>query len=90
MNYINLCLQNGDPEAIGAVKFVHCQAQPKPQLSWAKWLYFQLIQHTHPHPPGKVYFLALALVKTILEHSRWLQHRLAIHKLVGSYPISDY
>ena len=26
---------------------------PQYQLSWAEWLYFQLIQ---PPPPGKVYF----------------------------------
>ena len=35
----------------------YCQAQPKPQLSWAEWLYFQLIQPPPP-PPGKVYFSA--------------------------------
>ena len=35
------------------IKYPYCQAQPKPQLSWAEWLYFQLIQ-----PPGKVYFSA--------------------------------
>ena len=35
----------------------NCQAQPKPQLSWAEWLYFQLIQPPPP-PPGKVYFSA--------------------------------
>ena len=28
-----------------------CQAQPKPQSSWAEWLYFQLIQP--PTHPGK-------------------------------------
>ena len=27
---------------------IFCQAQPKPQLNWAEWLYFQLIQ---PPPP---------------------------------------
>ena len=31
-----------------------CQAQPKPQLSWAEWLYFQLIQPPTPAThPGK-------------------------------------
>ena len=57
----------------------NCQAQPKPQLSWADWLYFQLIQPSTPHPPGKVYFPALALVKSMVELSRQLQHRLASH-----------
>ena len=28
---------------------VNYQVQPKPQLSWVKWLYFQLIQPPHPH-----------------------------------------
>ena len=38
---------------------VNCQAQPKPQLSWAEWLYYQLIQPSYnPPPPGKVYFAA--------------------------------
>ena len=40
-------------------KCTFCQAQRKPQLSWAEWLYFQLIQPPTPrHPPGKVYFAA--------------------------------
>ena len=32
---------------------IYCQAQPKPQLSWAQWLYFQLIQPPTPTHPGK-------------------------------------
>ena len=33
---------------------VNCQAQPKPQLSWAEWLYFHLIQPPPPTRPGKI------------------------------------
>ena len=36
----------------------YCQAQPKAQLSWAEWLYFQLIQPTPTPHPRKVYFAA--------------------------------
>ena len=48
-----------DMSYIFAESIAFCQAQPKPQLSWAEWLYFQLIQ-TPPttHPTGKVYFPA--------------------------------
>ena len=34
-------------------KLLYCQAQHKPQLSWAEWLYFQLIQPHTPTHPGK-------------------------------------
>ena len=57
-----------------------CQAQPKPQLSWTEWLYFQLIQ-----PPGKVYFPAGANLESKVEQSRKPQHKQATQKLVGSY-----
>ena len=79
------CYQLSQPEIEYApshfrVAFIlgFCQAQPKPQLSWAEWLYFQLIQPPpHPYPPGKVYFPALAQVKSMVEISRQLQHRIA-------------
>ena len=50
-----------------ALLTLYCQAQPKPRLSWAEWLYFQLSQ-----PPVKVYFPALAQLKSIVELSRQL------------------
>ena len=31
-------------------QILNCQDQPKPQLSWAEWLYFKLI---HPPPPNR-------------------------------------
>ena len=49
------------------------QAQPKPRLSWAEWLYFQLIQPpppTHPHSLEKVYFSAEDNLVSEVEYSR--------------------
>ena len=42
-----------------------CQAQPNPQLSWAEWLYFQLIQPPPPTPTP---------TRESLFHSQYLSH----------------
>ena len=46
------------PESLG-----YCQAQPKPQLSWAEWLYFQLIQPPPKKSSPKNYWFIIILVK---------------------------
>ena len=64
-------------------RYRFCQVQPKPQLSWAHWLYFQLIQPLPPQP-GKVYISAgpnsVSKVKQIIQP----QYKQATQKLVGS------
>ena len=40
------------------IEFCQAQPKPKPQLSWAERLYFQLIQPHPLHPPEKGYFVA--------------------------------